>query len=403
MIYFTIQLYESLITHKIFFFEMFVVYVWLIWAIKWIVSRRYMQYYNDAPKQSTSVIVPCLNEKPHIFEKCLSSIKQNNPSELIVIFDKLDKNVELRTIAREYTQNVFDCTDRPGKRTSVVYGLNKSIGNIIVLADSDSIFLNGMISNLIQPFHDEKVGGVTTKQHIINPNKNIIRKFANWMEHIRFSITVPAQSVFGSVGCLPGRAIAFRREIVEKHVDEFLNETFFGAKCDSGDDRFLTSLALKDGWKTVYQSTAEVYTDCPDKWSLFVKQQIRWARSSQRETLLSLVWLWKKPFTFVVFVTDITTPIFFIFVVGVTIYQYFTVNLYFDIPLWMSLVMGVIGMNISLGLRQYPHLKICKSDILYLPLYTMFMTFVMIPIRIYGLVTIRNNKWNTRTEIEVNE
>ncbi len=403
MIYFGIQLYETILTHKIFLFELFVIYVWLIWTIKYVASRQYVQYNNDQPTSSMSVIVPCLNEKPHIFDKCLQSIVDNTSIELIVVFDATDKNTELRDIAEKYTEYVYDCGDRSGKRTSVIYGLKKSKGDIIILADSDSIFVKDTIKNLIKPFHDDEVGGVTTKQHIIDPNKNILRKFANWMEHMRFSITIPAQSIFGGVGCLPGRAIAFRREIIEKHINEFLNETFLGVRYDSGDDRFLTSMALKDGWKTVYQSSAEVYTDCPDNWLKFIKQQIRWARSSQRETILSMGWLWKRPFTFFVFTTDIITPIIFVIVVMWTVYQYVVGQTHFNMPLSLSLIIGVIGMNISLGLRQYPHLKICKSDILYLPLYTMFMTFVMIPIRIYGLVTIRNNKWNTRTEIEANK
>lgn len=395
MIYFGIQLYETIITHKIFLFECFVLYVWMIWLMKWLTSRHYKKYTESPEGLSTSVIVPCLNEKPNLFRKCLHSIIQSHPDELIVVLDKLDKNENLAKIAHEYTDMVYRGTIA-GKRQNLVDGLNMSTGDIIILADSDTIFLEDTIKNLIKPFTDERIGGVTTRQHIIDSHRNIISKFCNWMETIRFSINMPAQSVHGGVGCLPGRAIAFRREILVKNSNEFLNETFLGVKCNSGDDRFLTSRALRDGWNTVYQSDAVVFTDCPENFTELVNQQLRWARTSQRETLKSLGWLWKRPFTFFCFVTDIITPLFFAVVVINTAINWITHTSYFDIPIHSAIIMSLIGMNISLGVRQYPHLVNNHRDILYLPLYVLFMTFVMTPIRIWGLLTMRNKEWMTR-------
>lgn len=312
------------------------------------------------------------------------------------MFDKYNTDKKLVDIAKQYTDKVFICEHAPGKRAGLACGFEHTPGDIIILTDSDTIFTKDTIKNMLKPFLDKSVGGVTTKQKILLSDRNIISKFCDWMENVRFAINMPAQSVYGSVGCLPGRAIAFRREIIEKHLDEFLNENFLGVQCNSGDDRFLTSMALKDGWKTIYQSDSVVYTDCPETWKVFIKQQLRWARSSQRETLKALPWLWKKPFTAFCFLTDIITPIFFTWVVIYTSVQIYLGISNFDIPLHYAVVFGIIGMNTSLGIRQYPHLLENKKDILYLPLYTLFMTFIMTPIRIWGLITIRHEKWMTR-------
>lgn len=397
MIYFGLQLYETYLTHKIFLFEVFVIYVWLIWIIKWVYANKYNKYSGCVKdKFNVSVLVPVLNEKRDIFIKTMQSIALNSPYEIVVVLDMFNKDNHLLQIAKKYTDKVFICENEPGKRHGIACGMEYTHGDIIVLADSDTIFEKNTIKNMTKPFLNHKVGGVTTKQHILYPNRNIISKFCNWMENVRFAISIPAQSVHGSIGCLPGRAIAFRREIIEKHMDEFLNESFLGIKCHSGDDRFLTSMALRDGWKTVYQSDAVIHTDCPVTWIMFIKQQLRWARSSQRETFKALPWLWKRPFTAFCFITDIITPVFFVGVVLSTIFNHIIGTTYFDIPLMAGIVFGLIGMNISLGFRQYPHLLNNKRDIMYLPLYTLFMTFVMTPIRIWGLLTIRKEKWMTR-------
>ena len=74
---------------------------------------------------------------------------------------------------------------------------------------------------------------------------------------------MPAQSVLGQIGCLPGRTIAFRRDVLERIMPDFLTQKFLGVVLEVSDDRTLTNLTLKQGYRTVYQSTSLVYTDCP--------------------------------------------------------------------------------------------------------------------------------------------
>ena len=64
-----------------------------------------------------------------------------------------------------------------------------------------------------------------------------------------------------------------------------------------------------------------IFTNCPDTFWGFLKQQLRWARSSQRETLKSIKWLPKYWFTFFSSFTDILTPFFLLAVEFEVIYQ----------------------------------------------------------------------------------
>lgn len=392
MIYFGMQLIETIKTGHLFVFELFVMYVFFVFFTKFIPSLKYKVIEDSNRMHNATVVIPVLNEDPKLFLKSLQSITAN---EIIVVIDINETNPEIKRIADGYADIVIE-SRYAGKRINLLQGISKAKNDIIISMDSDTILSTEAYHNMLIPFNNKLVGGVTSRQHIIHPERNLISKFCEWMENVRFSISMPAQSVFGSIGCLPGRAIAFRKSIIMKHRDHFINQKFLGKVCDSGDDRVITGYCLQDGYKTVFQNNAIVYTDCPVKWKGFIMQQLRWARSSQRETILSLKWLWRRPYTLWVFVTDIMTPIMFTFVVAYSIYNIVTGRHYFSIPIWATVIMALVGMNISLGIRQFPHLKENMKDLKYLPLYVLFMTLVMTPIRIIGLLTCYRTGWMTR-------
>ena len=111
-------------------------------------------------------------------------------------------------------------------------------------------------TEMLRPFADPRVGGVTPRQAVFDPGDNPVRRLADWIEDIRYHLTVPAQSVFGQVGCLAGRTIAYRRTAFEPAVARLVRQTVLGVPQHVGDDRVLTSELLRGGWRTVYQSTA---------------------------------------------------------------------------------------------------------------------------------------------------
>jgi cellulose synthase/poly-beta-1,6-N-acetylglucosamine synthase-like glycosyltransferase len=288
-------------------FMVFFVYVWLLWSAKSLAARRYRPWTGPAPALTTTVIVPVYNEPEAIFRRALASVVDNDPTEIIVVVD--GGNPEVATVARDYADRVIRIP-KSGKREAIATGLDASNGtsDVIVVLDSDTVWEPDALSEMLKPFADPCVGGVTPRQAIFDPETNPVRRFANWLEDLRYHLTVPAQSVFGQVGCLAGRTIAYRRDAFEPAVERLVDQTVLGVRLHVGDDRVLTNELLRNDWRTVYQSTALVTTDAPSDWWTFWKQQLRWGRSSQRETFLSLRWLWRKPVAFASFATDIATP-----------------------------------------------------------------------------------------------
>jgi hyaluronan synthase len=187
---------------------------------------------------------------------------------------------------------------------------------------------------------------------------------------------MPAQSVLGQVGCLPGRTIALRRDSLERSMPAFMGERFLGVFLEVSDDRTLTNYALKQGYRTVYQSTSLVYTDAPLQVKKLFKQQLRWARGSQYNTLRMLGWMSAHtPVLAFFFVLDILIPFLLVGATAGWVYRAYThsgSNFYEPLleamPGWTG-VAFVVGLALtsswtSMLVRQSRHLAERPSDVL---------------------------------------
>jgi hyaluronan synthase len=377
-------------------FMIFFAYVWVLWTAKALAARRYRPSNRRVRDLATTVIVPVFNESEAVFRNSLASVVASRPTELIAVVDGGDP--EMAAIAAEYCDRVLRLP-KVGKRAAIAAGLRESdpTTDVVVVLDSDTIWTPGALHEMLRPFADARVGGVTPRQAILDVGDNRVRRLADWIEDIRYHLTVPAQSVFGQVGCLAGRTIAYRRAAFEPAIERAVRQTVLGIPQHVGDDRVLTNELLRNGWRTVYQATALVETDAPSDWRTFWRQQLRWGRSSQRETLLSLRWLWRKPVALACFATDIVTPFALYAVVAFAVAH--TIN--GDggptgLPLALELPLGYVGMLASIGVRQAAHVRRVPRDLAWLPVFVLQITFVLVPIRIAAFATMFHQSWGTR-------
>jgi len=377
-------------------FMVFFVYVWALWAAKTIAASRYRPWQQPEHSLRTTVLVPVFNEPEAVFRRALASVAANDPTEIVVIVDGGDP--EVAAVALDYTEHVL-VISKAGKRAAIAAGLRAadSTTDVVVVLDSDTVWEPDALAELLRPFADPRVGGVTPRQAIFDVGTNPVRRFADWLEDLRYHLTVPAQSVFGQVGCLAGRTIAYRREAFEPAVKRLIRQSVFGVQLHVGDDRVLTNELLRDGWRTVYQSTAVVTTDAPSDWRTFFKQQLRWGRSSQRETFLSLRWLWRKPVAFACFATDIATPFALYAVLALAVAHGIDRNPGpGGFPLALEIPLAYLGMLTSIGIRQIPHFRRVPKDVFRLPLFVLALTFVMAPIRLIAFATMLHQGWGSR-------
>jgi hyaluronan synthase len=376
-------------------FMVFFVYVWTLWAAKVLAARGYRPSDADPAGRTASVIVPTFREPEPLFRRVLAAVCAEAPAELIVVVDGADE--AQAAVAAEYADQVVRIP-KQGKRAAIAAGYRVSDPetDVVVVVDSDTIWTPGTLREMLRPFADPRVGGVTPRQAVFDARGNAVRRLSDWLEDLRYHTTVPAQSVFGQIGCLAGRTIAYRRAPFGRAVEQLVSQTVFGIAQHVGDDRVLTNELLRHGWRTVYQSSAVVHTDAPDNWPKFWRQQLRWGRSSQRETLLSLPWLWRRPVAFACFATDIFTPFALYAVLAIAVAH----GVNGDGPAGLSAAaqvgLGYLGMLTSIGLRQLPHFRRQPRDLFRLPLFAVQLTFFMVPIRILAFASMLNQDWTTR-------
>jgi cellulose synthase/poly-beta-1,6-N-acetylglucosamine synthase-like glycosyltransferase len=393
---------------ELYLFAVYSAFIWVIWLLKVIISSRYRPYVEDFAV-STSVVVPVVDEPLDLFRDVLGRMVEQRPGEIIVVINGAE-NPELVGVCEEFAPLVrWTHTPIPGKRNAVMIGTKMSTGEITVLVDSDTVWTPDTLSELVKPFKDDRVGGVTTKQRILEPERSWITRWADWLENSRALYSMPAQSVVGQIGCLPGRTIAFRRSILMRVMDKFMTEKFLGVFLEVSDDRTLTNLTLKEGYRTVYQHTSLVYTDAPLKVKKLFKQQLRWARGSQYNTLRMLPWmLGHAPLLAFFFVMDIILPFILAGVLGGWIYRSITgqgYNFYQGFLKEYGISTGIITVValmiassvISMSIRQIRHLSEKPTDFFRLPVFIIVSTFFLMPIRLIGFFRMAHaSGWGTR-------
>ena len=271
-----------------------------------------------------TIIIPCFNEEEWINRTILSCINQSYPAEkleVIVVDDgstdqsvaKIKKTIDsvAAIVGESVRKRLFHLVQpqNAGKREALIRGALAAKHELVVFVDSDSFVDPFAIYNLVQPFQDEDMGGVSGRTDVANTYTNVLTKMQAVRYYIAFRIMKAAEGYFDAVTCLSGPLSCYRKELVLQHKDAWLNQKFLGQKATFGDDRSLTNFILREH-RTGYQDTAVCSTIVPNNYSMFLKQQMRWKRSWLRESLIAAKLMWKKePFMALSFYMGLLVPV----------------------------------------------------------------------------------------------
>jgi len=274
---------------------------------------------------SVTIIVPCFNEEEVIQRTVLGCINQDYPLdklEVIVVDDFSNDNSfeKIKEIVEELKvkEQRYDIENRlrymrqeknAGKREAMAAGALLAKHELLVFVDSDSFLDPFAIRNLVQPFKDEEMGGVSGRTDVANTYTNTLTKMQSVRYYIAFRIMKAAESYFDAVTCLSGPISCYRKELVLKYLDAWRNQRFLGERATFGDDRSMTNFILRHN-RTSYQDTAICQTIVPNTHRVFLKQQMRWKRSWLRESMVAAQFMWKKePFMALSFYMGLLIPI----------------------------------------------------------------------------------------------
>jgi len=249
-----------------------------------------------------SVVMPAWNEE-ELVEKSIDSIFSSNyPKDKLEVICINDGSTDLTLFymlrtKRKYGDKVkvINFERNLGKRKAFYTGLKKSKGEIIVTVDTDSEVGRSAIKNLIIPLIKDKVtGAVAGRVAASNEKENFLTRMLSVRYSISFNFGRAYQSKYGAVFCCPGALTAYRKNVLQTSIKQWVNQKFLNSLCTHGEDRGLTTQILKAGYMTRFQSNAIVYTKVPSSFSQMIRMYLRWTRSYVRESILFAGFMFTK-------------------------------------------------------------------------------------------------------------
>jgi hyaluronan synthase len=345
-----------------------------------------------------AIIVPAFNEGPAVartIHACLALEYPRSKLEIVVVNDgSTDDTWEHMTAAAAcYPPGAVRCVDlgsNQGKRAAMAAGVRATSAEVLVFVDSDSMPEPDGVRRLVQVFAKPEVGAASGLTMVRNADVNACTRMQQARYYISFQLLKCAESVVGAVACNPGCFSAYRRSAVLMVLRRWEHQRYLGIDCTFGDDRALTNMVLRKGWVSTYHAGAIAWTDVPENYRKFLRQQLRWKKSWLREgpILLSHIW-WTRPLAFPAVLVQTTagllSPLIMIY------------NL-----CWHPLVSGLAPTLYVIAL----YLVACAYGLLYrsqrddgLWKWAIFGTFFYIafsPQLIWAAIRVRDSSWGTR-------
>jgi hyaluronan synthase len=278
----------------------------------YVLSRFVLAAVYRAPRDagltpSIAIIVPSFNEGDAVrrtIHGCMGIEYPRDRIEVVVVNDGSSDDTweHMLAAAADYPQGAVQCVDlgsNQGKRAAMATGIRRTTADVLVFVDSDSVPAPRAIYHLVQPFAEPGVAAVSGLTYVRNAHRNLLTRMQAARYYVSFQLLKTAESTVGAVSCCSGCFAAYRRDSVLPVLEAWEHQMFLGAPCTYGDDRSLTNMLLRQGHKARYQAHAEAWTDAPDQYGKFFRQQLRWKKSWSREGPLLVSHVWRsRPLAF---------------------------------------------------------------------------------------------------------
>jgi|SRR5690625_221112 len=359
---------------------------------------------GDQELLPTTVIVPAFNEGKLVYKTLKSLAESDFPQEKLQIIaiddgsqdDTWNWMLKAKAELKERI-SIYQQPENLGKRQALYRGFHLASGEIFITVDSDSIVDRNTLRNMVSPFiHHQDCGAVAGNVRVLNKKKGLIPQMLEVSFAFSFEFIRSAQSVLGSVFCTPGALSAYRKEAVMNCLSDWINQTFMGQASTIGEDRAMTNMILKQGYKVYFQKNASVFTNTPQEFKTLHKMFTRWERSNVRETIamskfaftnfrkgaktptrLLLLYYWSRlllaiPLLLLMFISTLMYPLLILngTLIGILIFSS------------IQALFFAKNRNITESFWAYP--------------YSIFYAFTLFWITPYAIVTAGRGEWLTR-------
>ncbi|MFD0502196.1 glycosyltransferase [Streptomyces chiangmaiensis] len=365
-------------------------------------------------------IIPTYNEDPSTLRRSLCSILvQSRPVSVVHVVDDASNDLSAARAAAEMapqfaragiTLHIHRQPENKGKREALAVGFRASPdAHAYLCVDSDTVLDPQAVEELIKPLANPRVKAVTGLVLALNQRKNLLTRLIDLRYGNAFLFERAAYSQLGSVLCCCGSLVVYRADVVHANLDDFLTQRFLGRPAVFGDDRRLTNYCLMRG-QVLFQSTAVAYTAVPERLGHFLRQQVRWNKSFFRESQWALRNLPRlRPGWYLTFMEVATWLVF----TGAALTS-LAVKPAADPGNTLRHLAGYLVFTAVMGYaRSVRYLDAPRPGVSFAgrlgiyalaPVYGVLHLVLLLPIRIYAILTMTHGKWGTRqTGVEVTD
>jgi cellulose synthase/poly-beta-1,6-N-acetylglucosamine synthase-like glycosyltransferase len=231
---------------------------------------------------SCSLLIPAYNEEKVIADTIEAMLKLNYPKDRLQIVVINDGSTDsTKEIIKSYSDkhSRVELYDIPkgeggkGKSRTLNLGLEAAKGEIIAVYDADNTPDENSLRYLVaQLITHKELGAVLGKFRTVNKNTNWLTQFIN-IETLSFQSMLQAgRWQLHNVATLPGTNFVMWAFLIKKLKgwdEEALTE-----------DSELSIRIYQEGYKIKFIPYAITYEQEPEKWSVWIKQRMRWVQGN---------------------------------------------------------------------------------------------------------------------------
>jgi cellulose synthase/poly-beta-1,6-N-acetylglucosamine synthase-like glycosyltransferase/peptidoglycan/xylan/chitin deacetylase (PgdA/CDA1 family)/spore germination protein YaaH len=216
------------------------------------------------------VIIPAYNEEKVILRTIGAILNSTYKNFQVIVVDDGSTDDTYQKVLEAYGKNpqvTIYSKANGGKSDALNYGIERSIGEIVITLDADTLFKHDTIEKIVRRFVDRRIAAVAGNAKVGN-RINILTRWQA-LEYITSqNFDRRAFELLNCISVVPGAVGAWRRSALVE-AGGFSNDTL-------AEDADLTFSILRRGHMVAYDDQAIGLTEAPESVKNFLAQRFRW-------------------------------------------------------------------------------------------------------------------------------
>jgi poly-beta-1,6-N-acetyl-D-glucosamine synthase len=212
------------------------------------IRKNPVEYQNSEPV--VTLLIAAYNEENYIRRKLENSLALDYPAEklqiLVVADGSSDRTAEIVESFQDRHVELCYQPQRQGKLAAIDRAMAFARGDIVLFSDANNTYEPDTVKELVIPFSDPTVGGVSGAKHIIKDDDALGKSEGMYWKYESF--IKKQETRLGSCSGVSGEIFAIRRALYEPAPRFIIN-----------DDFYLAMRLLGRGYRIVYAPRARSF------------------------------------------------------------------------------------------------------------------------------------------------